>query len=316
MRRLGNKKLVSICIPVLDESENLLRLFSTLEAFAEEEVNYDFEFLFTDNASQDSTWSIIKQKSLQDTRYRGMRFTKNIGFNNSILVNFQNARGDALVQFDADLQDPILIVSEFLRKWECGFKVVVGLRAERSEAFFLNQFRRMGYRVLRKVSKGSLLVDVGDFKLLDREIVQRLIVVNTPDPYLRGIIAEMNYPTAYVPYRRELRIKGYSKFNFPKLVLFGLSAVTDHSKITTKALWIAFASLTILNLALSVIYIWQALHSSDWPQGLLTLYILQLATIQFILFSTAILSTFLIRIYSISTGMPRYHLLDKTHNFD
>lgn len=310
------KKLISFCIPVRNESENLYRLFSTLEAFAGAETKYKFEFFFTDNSSQDSTWQIIKDKSVIDNRYKGIRFTNNIGFNNSILANLLNARGDALIQYDADLQDPIEVVSEFLRSWESGFKVVSGVRTKRSESFLISALRKMGYRILRKASNNSLSLDVGDFKLLDREIVEYLRVIKNPEPYLRGIIAEMNFPTANIFYRRYPRIQGKSKFNLLKLLSFGFGALIEHSRITLKVLWVAFFLFTFLIMNLIGFYIWQALHSSDWPQGFLTLYILQLMNIIFILFSTSITLTFILRVYSILSGKPRFLTLDRTHNLD
>lgn len=308
------KKLISFCIPVRNESENLYRLFSTLEAFAEAETNYTFEFFFTDNSSQDSTWQIIKDKSVIDDRYKGIRFTNNIGFNNSILANLLNARGDALIQYDADLQDPIEVVGEFLRSWESGFKVVVGVRTKRSESFLISALRKIGYRILRKASNNTLSLNVGDFKLLDREIVEHLRVIRNPEPYLRGIIAEMNFPTANISYTRYPRIQGKSKFNFLTLLSFGFGALIEHSRITLKVLWVIFFLFTFLIMNLIGFYIWQALHSSNWPQGFLTLYILQLMNIVFILFSTSITLTLIIRMYSILSGTPRFLTLDRTHN--
>lgn len=310
------KKLISFCIPVRNESENLYRLFSTLEAFAEAETNYNFEFFFTDNSSQDSTWQIIKDKSVIDDRYKGIRFTNNIGFNNSILVNLLNARGDALIQYDADLQDPIEVVGEFLRSWESGFKVVAGVRTKRSESFLISALRKIGYRILRKASNNTLSLNVGDFKLLDRKIVEHLRVIKNPEPYLRGIIAEMNFPTDNIFYTRYPRIQGKSKFNFLKLLSFGFGALIEHSRITLKVLWAIFFLLTFLIMTLIGFYIWQALNSSDWPQGFLTLYILQLMNIVFILFSTSITLTLIFRMYSILSATPRFLTLDRTHNLD
>jgi dolichol-phosphate mannosyltransferase len=298
----------------LNESENLPQLFSTLEEFSKKESRYRFEFFFTDNSSQDNTWSIIQQKSLSDHRFKGIRFTRNIGFNNSILVNLLNAGGEALIQFDADLQDPITIVSHFLRKWESGHKVVVGKRMKREEHSLLTLFRRIGYHLLNKISDNSLPLGVGDFKLLDREVVAHLRAIRNPDPYLRGIIAEMNFPTASIPYVRKARLKGKSKFNILKLIKFGASAFADHSKITLKILWIAVISLSVLISGLSCFYVWQAMHSLDWPQGLLTMYLLQLITLQLLLLSFTIVLTYVIRTYKMISGTPRFLVTDTTIN--
>jgi len=302
------KKLVSFCIPVLNESDNLDRLFSQLEEFALLESDYDFEFFFTDNQSTDDSWSMIEVKGKSDKRYRGIRFTRNIGFNNSIFVNLQHAKGDALVQYDADLQDPISLVSEFLRSWEQGYKVVAGLRTRREENLLSRQFRRVGYRIITRATGGRLLSDVGDFKLLDRHVVNRLITMRSPTPYLRGIISEFNYPTALIPYGRFHRIHGKTKFSLPALMSMGANALFEHSRWAMRFIWVLFALSSVLVFGLSMVYLWQGLFHEEWPQGLLTMYLLQLFTLWFITFGFALLFTYVIRVYVIVTRTPRFNI--------
>ena len=120
----GNRKLITISVPVLNEAENLDALLERLNKLAQKEDRYDFEFLFTDNASTDDTFEILTGRARKDSRIRVLRFSRNFGFQISILMNYLNARGDAAVQIDADLQDPPEMISEFLREWEKGYKVV------------------------------------------------------------------------------------------------------------------------------------------------------------------------------------------------
>lgn len=137
IKRPQKKKLISICIPVLNEEQNIEILYSELKSLAEQLKNkFNFEFIFTDNNSTDLTWNLIKNISEGDLRIRGYKFTRNIGFQQSIYFNYMQAKGEAIVQIDADLQDPPHIIIDFLNGWESGFKVVVGIRRGRRENFF------------------------------------------------------------------------------------------------------------------------------------------------------------------------------------
>ena len=128
-RKSIKKKLISICIPVLNEEQNIANLYSELQLLARKLNNsFNFEFIFTDNNSTDLTWKLIKKISKSDSRVRGFRFTRNIGFQQSIYFNYMQAKGDAIVQIDADLQDPPSVITDFLKGWVSGFKVVVGIR--------------------------------------------------------------------------------------------------------------------------------------------------------------------------------------------
>ncbi len=151
------KKLISICIPILNEEENIVTLVTELQRLAENHNNdYDFEFVFTDNASTDSSWEMLENLSKNEKRISAYRFTRNIGFQNSILFNYLNSKGDAVIQLDADLQDPPALIGTFLREWEKGYLVVTGIRVTREENWLLNSMRRVGYWFIDLVSETPL----------------------------------------------------------------------------------------------------------------------------------------------------------------
>ena len=128
------RKLITISVPVYNEEDNIPTLMKRLRAFSASQPDYDFEFLFTDNASEDRTYDCLALEAKADPRVRVVRFSRNFGYQRSILTNFLMARGDAAVQVDADLQDPPEMIVQFIDYWVQGYKVVYGIRRRREEA--------------------------------------------------------------------------------------------------------------------------------------------------------------------------------------
>lgn len=180
------KRLITISVPVLNEADNVKPLMERLRAVADVHSRYDFEFLFTDNASRDATFERLAGEARLDNRVRVLRFTRNFGFQTSILTNYLNAKGDAAIQIDADLQDPPELFDEFLAAWEQGYKVVYGIRRSRPENAALRLGRKLFYRGLASLSDVELPVDAGDFRLIDRAVIEDLRQVRDDAPYIVG----------------------------------------------------------------------------------------------------------------------------------
>ncbi len=230
--RQSRRPLITISIRVLDEADNIDSLYQRLcrlgETMAE---RCDLEFVFSDNHSQDLTWAKLSQLASTDPRVRAIRFSKNVGFQRSILANFLHSRGDAVLQIDADLQDPPELLSEFFELWRSGYRVVYGIRKMRPEGPLLRWFRRFGYWFIDKVSEHPIPRDVGDFRLIDRTVVNALIKMNSPSPYLRGMIASLGFSQTGIPYNRDARVHGKSKFNVARITQLGVTAVVNHSVV-------------------------------------------------------------------------------------
>src|SRR3954463_9210488 len=168
---MPQKKLISLVVPVFNEAESLPALFAGLEPpLAALAHRYDFELLFTDNHSTDGTFSILAARAAVDPRMRVIRFSRNFGYQKSILTGYVNARGAAAIQLDADLQDPPELIAEFLRLWEQGHEVVYGIRRSRREGWLMQMVRRTFYRVVNFLSDYELPINAGDFRLVDRRI--------------------------------------------------------------------------------------------------------------------------------------------------
>lgn len=282
-----SKRLVTISVPVLNEADNIKPLLERLRAVADCNSRYEFEFLFTDNASTDATFERLAEEAMRDSRIRVLRFTRNFGFQTSVLSNYQNANGDAAIQIDADLQDPPELFSDFLAAWEKGYKVVYGIRRSRPENYFLRSARKLFYRGLASLSTVDLPVDAGDFRLIDRTVIEELRKVRDDAPYIRGTIAQFGFKQIGIPYDRAERKRGTSKFRLLSLIRLAVDGVCSQSTKPLELISLSGAILSFLSFFGALFYFtWFIFVVRKPPQGFTTLVIL-------ILMSTSIQMAFI-----------------------
>lgn len=299
------RKLITVSVPVLNEAENLDALLTRLDGLDKSELDYDFEFLFTDNASSDKTFEILAERAKTDSRIRVLRFSRNFGFQISILMNYLNARGDAAVQIDADLQDPPEMISEFLRSWEEGYKVVYGVRKRLPELFIKAWSRKAYYRLVRHLSETDIPVDAGDFRLIDRAIIEELRSIKEQTPYLRGVIANMGYAQMGIPYDRVARSAGKSKFNLASLVSLGLDGITSQSTRPLRIVTLFGVGICILAFAAVAFYLAVfAINPSKLPDGFTTLTLIGLTSLGLNALFVGLVGEYVGRIFNNTRGLP------------
>jgi glycosyltransferase involved in cell wall biosynthesis len=310
------RPLISISIPVLNESGNLEALYKRLNALAVKMSDRcDLEFVFSDNHSDDNTWAMLAELAAKDPRVRAIRFSRNYGFQRSILANYMHTQGDAVMQIDADLQDPPELLEQFFTRWQEGHEVVYGVRRKRPESWLLNNFRRLGYWAIDKVSEHPIPRDVGDFRLMDRKVIDVLLKSKTANPYLRGMIAGIGFNQTGISYDRDARIAGESKFNVNRLVRLGLTAVFNHSTVPLRAASF-FGTLILAASVLGALYylLLRVIHP-DLPQGLASIHILVLFGIGLNAFLLGIIGEYLLRIYIVLRNDP-VAVIQQSLNFE
>jgi dolichol-phosphate mannosyltransferase len=306
------KSLISICIPVLNEADSLPLLLERLGAVRLKLKNtYDFEYIFTDNASTDETWATLIKLKKQHTQIRGYRFSRNIGFQRSILYNYSQSKGDAVIQLDADMQDPPELIEEFLKYWQEGYKIVTGVRIDRNESTFMKYFRRLGYWIVDKVSEHPIKQNAGDFRLIDRQVVNLLKNLKSPSPYLRGVISKMGLIEKDILYKRSARANGESKFRMFDLVKLGLNGVANHSNLP----WKIANFVGILSLLLSFFglfyFVALKIYQPDLPRGFASLYVLILFGIGVNTLLFGVLGSYVKKIYEVINGEPNLMIISK-----
>ena len=301
------KKLLSVCVPTYNEEGNIFpiyeRIKSVMDPLAE---SYDFELLFTDNHSDDRTFEEIAELAHRDYRIRAIRFSRNFGFQRSILTNYCHARGDAAVQLDCDMQDPPELIPKFLELWAQGYKVVYGVRRARPhESRRLFYARKLFYRLIDALSEDKLPEDAGDFRLVDRCILEQLRQVRDQSPYLRGMIAAMGFRQIGIPYDRSERIHGRSKFDFFRLTSLAVDGILQHSAVPLKLATVLGSVMSALA-ALGAIYYFfvRMFFPVNWPAGFATTYILLLFSIGINALLLGIIGEYIARIHKNVTQKP------------
>jgi glycosyltransferase involved in cell wall biosynthesis len=299
------KNLISISIPVLNEADNVDALYARLcEIATRMAKRCDLEFVFTDNHSNDSTWEKLSALAQKDQRVRAIRFAKNFGFQRSILANYLHTRGDAVMQIDADLQDPPEMLESFFEKWQAGYHVVYGIRRKRPESLFLRAFRRLGYWFIDAVSEHPIPRDVGDFRLVDRRVIEVLLTIKTPSPYLRGMIAGLGFKQTGILYDRHARVAGVSKFDVSRLIRLGLTAVFNHSTVPLRVASLAGGVMLGVSFLGALYYLLLRLMHPELPRGLASIHILVLFGIGLQSLLLGIIGEYLLRIYLILRAEP------------
>jgi glycosyltransferase involved in cell wall biosynthesis len=285
---ITSKKLISIIVPTLNEELNIQPFYKAVNPIIDQLSSYyNFEILFTDNHSTDRTFQKLKELNLRDPRIRVLRFSRNFGYQRSILTGYLNARGDAIIQLDCDLQDPPSLIPKFIEFWEKGYLVVYGIRKTRKESYLLNLARKIFYRFINYLSEIHLPPDVGDFRLVDKKIAYELGKMDDINPYLRGAIAELGFKQIGIPYNRERRERGASNFRFKDLCLLALDGILSHSIIPLRIASIFGLVISILTiLSIGGYIIGKIVFQLSWPAGFTTLSVL-------ILFSISVNALFL-----------------------
>jgi len=297
--------LVSISIPVLNEADNLDALYARLRLLGETMADRcRLEFMFTDNHSSDGTWGKLADLAQADPRVRAIRFSKNVGFQRSILANYMHARGDAVMQIDADLQDPPELLERFFELWREGFHVVYGVREKRPEGWLISTFRKCGYWLIDKLGEHKIPRDAGDFRLVDRRVIDALQRYRSSNPYLRGMIAGMGFKQVGVAYERSARTAGASKFGIAQLVRLGFVGVFNHSVLPLRLA--TYAGLFLLGLSAlgAAYYVSLRIVHPDLPRGFTSIQVLLLFGIGFQSLLLGILGEYLLRIYVILRAEP------------
>ena len=295
----STRKLVSLIIPVFNEDGNVGPLYEAVTPIIKQcEDRYDFELIFTDNHSTDGTFSKLSELRDRDRRVRVFRFSRNFGYQKSILTGYLKARGDALIQLDCDLQDPPELIPEFLKRWEEGCAVVYGIRRSRKESAVLHYVRKLFYRLANYLSEDELPVDAGDFRLIDKKVVDILRQVDDAQPYLRGMIAAMGFRQEGIPYDRRNRERGTSNFRFKDLVGLAIDGILNHSIVPLRLATYFGVSISIITIiAIAAYSSARLLFGINWPAGFTTLAVLTLAGISVNALFLGVIGEYLGRIY-------------------
>jgi glycosyltransferase involved in cell wall biosynthesis len=237
---------ISIVTACYNEEENAQLVYERVKAVFATMPQHQYEHIFIDNASSDKTVSILKKIAAQDKNIKIIVNSRNFGHIRSPFFGLMQAEGDAVVSIVCDLQDPPELLTEFIAKWEAGNKIVVGVKHSSDEHWLMNRFRRTCYHLMAKIANTKQIKNFTGFGLYDREVMDVLRTFDDPYPYFRGMITEVGFNVAEIPYHQPTRHKGFTKNNFVTLYDMAMLGMTSYSKLPIRlAILAGFVCATI-----------------------------------------------------------------------
>ena len=312
----SKKPTISIVAPVYNEEAVLVELHRRVSQVMEP-LGEPWELVLVNDGSRDLSAEVIAELHQKDPRVKGISFSRNFGFQVAVTAGLNHAQGEAVILTDADLQDPPEVYPKMIAKWREGYEVVYGVRASRvGETWFKLFTAKVFYRLIRRITKIDIPLDTGDFRLMDRRVVQAINNMPERNRFLRGMIPWVGFKQTGVEYERASRFAGESKFGSVRQMLpFALDAITSFSYLPLQlATYLGFLIAVISGLAiLAVILI--RLFGPENPligQATTLVSVLFLGGVQLI--SLGIIGEYLGRIYDEVKGRPLY-LVDKKWGF-
>ena len=233
--------IISIVVPCFNEEEILPQTLSRVHA-AGQTTGLSYEILLVDDGSADRTWEIIAAQAQHDARVRGVRLSRNFGHQMALTAGLERARGSEVLVIDADLQDPPELLGVMLAKRAEGFDVVYGQRRSRAgETWFKLVTAKLFYRLIGYLAEVSIPPDTGDFRLMSRRAVDAFLLLPETSRFIRGMVAWIGYAQVAVPYDRQARTAGKTKYSLGRMLRFSADAVTGFSIKPLRAATLASA---------------------------------------------------------------------------
>jgi len=220
------KSLISIVIPLHNEQEVFFELLRRLTSVLKDlETDYIFEIIFIDDGSRDATWDLVEKAAMSDARIKGNSLSRNFGHQKALAAGYNSAKGDAIITMDGDLQDPPELIGVFLKEWENGFKIVYARRTARTDGFLKRTVASCYYWFLHQISSVAIARNVGDFRLIDREVLGALGDLSEASLYWRGAIAWTGLSFTFVDFKRPNRHAGIPSYTWGKSLQLGLDGI-------------------------------------------------------------------------------------------
>ena len=307
-----NLSLLSVIIPCFNEelvvSETHHRLLETLET----KPAFCFELIYVDDGSRDGTLEVLREFQQADHRVRVIALSRNFGHQIAVTAGLEHATGDAIVVIDADLQDPPEVILEMINRWQEGVDVAYGVRSERDgETVFKLWTAKVFYRFINRLSDVQIPLDTGDFRLMDREVVNALLSMPERDRFVRGMVAWVGFRQEPVHYHRAARFAGETKYPFKKMLHFATDGILSFSSVPLRiSVYMGFCASGLSTLG--IIYaLTLRLFTDVWVTGWTLLFIAMLFLGGIQLLFLGVIGEYLGRIYGEVKRRPLYLMKER-----
>jgi glycosyltransferase involved in cell wall biosynthesis len=304
----GGRELLTVVVPVFNEVETIDVFYTRMKKVLDSLSPMSYELIFVDDGSRDGSFAKLTGLADHDTCIRVVKLSRNFGHQNAVTAGVDMARGDGVVIIDGDLQDPPEVIPGMIRKWREGYDVVYGIREKREGEKWMKRYTAaLFYWIMKRITRVEIPVDVGDFRLMSRRVVDKFKQIRERDRFIRGLVSWVGFRQTGVRYIREKRYAGESKYPIGKMIQFSLDGITSFSHAPLKvSMWLGYG-VSLVAFLYTVVIIAEKFMGKTVPgfasimAGMLFLGGVQLICI-------GILGEYIGRIFSETKGRPIYVL--------
>lgn len=304
----NDRNLLSVVVPVFNEGKTIHVFYERMKKVMDSIEDMTYELVFVDDGSRDDSYEKLVRIAERDECVKVVKLSRNFGHQVAVTAGLDSARGDAVVIIDADLQDPPEVIPRFLEKWGEGYDVVYGVREKREgETAFKLLTASLFYRVLKRLTNIDIPVDVGDFRLMSRKVVDKFLQLRERDRFIRGLVSWIGFRQTGVLYKRDKRFAGETKYPLGKMIKFALDGITSFSSAPLKlATWLGYLSSSLAIFYTVVVVIEKFMGITVPGFASIMVGMLFLGGVQLI--CVGIIGEYIGRIYTETKGRPIYVL--------
>lgn len=303
---MKNKKLISIVFPVYNEEKIVPKLISEVNNFIKKNPKYNFEIILVENGSTDNTFDLLQKHIKDKKQFKIVQLSRNFKVDGGIEAGLKYVSGDACVIMMADLQEPLAVVKQFLKKWEDGYEIVYGVVKKRTASLTRNLSSILFYKIINLLTNNAFPDNVSDFRLIDKKIVLLLNKMPEKNKYLRGLIIWLGFSHIGVDFDRQERFAGKSKMSFSSALQVAINGIFSFSNFPLRLIAFLGASLSLLSLAGIIFYLGLFLISGRAVPGFFTIVLIILFLFSMLFLALGIMSEYLGRIYEEVKNRPTH----------
>jgi len=308
------KPVYSIVAPIYNEEGNIDKLHKRISEVMGS-TGEAWELVCVNDGSRDRSLELLKAVAEKDERIKIVNFARNFGHQLAVTAGLHHTSGQAVVVIDADLQDPPEVILEMIERWKSGYQVVYAVREQRKgESWFKLLTAKLFYRLIYRITDVDIPLDTGDFRLMDRKVVDALNAMPEHNRFIRGLTSWIGFKQTGVQYVREAREWGETKYPLKKMVRFAMDAVTGFSYFPLQVMvYVSFFLGLIAVLAIPIFAVLWLIMGDAFFGGQATTIVLLLLLSSFQLFFLFVMGQYVARIYDETRGRPLYIVADKTN---
>jgi glycosyltransferase involved in cell wall biosynthesis len=313
LKIMKKKTLISLIVPVFNEDKK------TLDAFTAEIVKlharlkkFDFETILIDDSSKFESRQIVKE-TCELNNWRAIFLSRNFGKEAAMRAGLEKSKGSAVVVLDVDLQDPVDLIPKMIEIWDLGtVPVVLAKRVNRdSDSFAKKFFANNFYKLINKISDVEIPVDVGDFRLMDRKVVNSALLLNERNVFMKGIWAWLGYPSVTLEFERPNRTSGDTKFSFIRLFKIAVDGIASFSSLPIRVWSLIGLVVASLNLLFLIYIVLMKLSGSDVDEGYASIVVISGFSLSMNLVCFGLIGEYLSRVFVEVKARPHYIILEE-----